>query len=268
MAIITISRESYSWGNTIAHRVAEKLGYKTINREALIEASKIFNIPEIKLSKAIHDAPSILERFTFGKERYIAYIKTALLKHLREDNIIYHGLAGHFFIQGISHALKIRIIADFEDRVKNEMDTERISRDAAVQQLKKDDMERMKWSQALYGVDTHDPGLYDLVIHIKTLTVDNAVDLIYETARLPQFQATEASQKKLNDLVIAASVKAELVTIIPYCTVTSTNGDVLIQYRKQPDLTDKIIDEIVTIGEHIEGVTSVRVEVKPVKYME
>lgn len=268
MAIITISRESYSWGNTIARRVAEKLGYKTMNREALIEASKIFNIPEIKLSKAIHDAPSVLERFTFGKERYISYIKTALLKHLEADNIVYHGLAGHYFIQGISHALKVRIIADFEDRVKNEMDTEGFSRDEAVQRLKKDDMERMKWGQALYGTDTHDPSLYDLVIHIKTLTVDNAVDLICDTASLPQFKATEQSRKKLEDLIIAAKVKSELVSVVPYCNVTSTNGDILVQYRKQLDITDKMVDEIVTISENIAGVKSVRVEVKPIKYME
>ena len=79
MAIITISRGSYSRGKEVAERVAQKLGYQCYAREVILEASKEFNIPEIKLVKAIHDAPSILERFSYGKEKFIAYFQSALL---------------------------------------------------------------------------------------------------------------------------------------------------------------------------------------------
>ncbi|MEJ2224653.1 MAG: cytidylate kinase family protein, partial [Syntrophobacterales bacterium] len=75
MAIITISRGSYSRGKEVAEKVAARLGYECISRDVLLEASEQFHIPEIKLVRAIHDAPSILERFTHGKERYVSYIK-------------------------------------------------------------------------------------------------------------------------------------------------------------------------------------------------
>jgi hypothetical protein len=78
MAIITITRGSYSRGKEVAEKLAQELGYECISREILLEASEEFNIPEIKLVRAIHDAPSILERFTQGKERYVAYIRAAL----------------------------------------------------------------------------------------------------------------------------------------------------------------------------------------------
>ena len=61
MAIVTISRGSYSKGKDIAEKVAEKLGYECISRDLLLEASQHFNIPEIKLVRALHDAPSVLE---------------------------------------------------------------------------------------------------------------------------------------------------------------------------------------------------------------
>ena len=67
--------------------------------------------------RAIHDAPSILERFTYGKERYVAYLRAALMKHIQKDNVVYHGLAGHFFLQEIPHIFKVRIVADLEDRI-------------------------------------------------------------------------------------------------------------------------------------------------------
>jgi len=92
MAIITVSRGSYSKGKEVAEKVAERLGYECVSREILLEASEHFNIPEIKLVRALHDAPSVFERFTYGKEKYLAFLEAALLNHLRRDNIVYHGL--------------------------------------------------------------------------------------------------------------------------------------------------------------------------------
>ena len=71
MAIITISRGSYSYGKEIAERVAQRLGNECIARDVLLEASEEFNVPEIKLDHAIKDAPSILDRVTYKKQNYV-----------------------------------------------------------------------------------------------------------------------------------------------------------------------------------------------------
>jgi cytidylate kinase len=212
MPIITISRGSYSRGKEVAEKLAQKLGYTCISRDILLEASEQFNIPEIKLIRAIHDAPSILERFTHGKERYVAYIRSTLLKHVQKDNVVYHGLAGHYFLLGISHVIKVRIMADLEDRVQEEMRREKISAEEARNILKKDDDERRRWGIQLYGVDTWDPMLYDLVLHIKSLTVDDAIDLISKAAQLPHFQATPESQRLVDEMAQAAAVEAAKLT--------------------------------------------------------
>jgi len=172
MSIITISRGSSSYGKETAEKLAEKLGYECVSREILIEASEQFNIPEIKLIHAIHDNPSVFNRFTHGKEKYIAYIRAALLRHLQKDNVIYHGFAGHFFLKGISHVLKIRIIADMDDRIKIVMKRDNVPREQAQRIIEKDDAERHKWSRSLYGIDTWDSTLYDIVLRINKLTMD------------------------------------------------------------------------------------------------
>lgn len=51
MAIITISRGSYSKGKEVAEKVAEKLGYTCISRDLLVEASRQFDIPEMRLGR-------------------------------------------------------------------------------------------------------------------------------------------------------------------------------------------------------------------------
>jgi len=62
MPIITISRGSYSKGKAVAEKAAQSLGYECISRDIILEASKEFDVPEIKLIRAIHDAPGVLDR--------------------------------------------------------------------------------------------------------------------------------------------------------------------------------------------------------------
>jgi cytidylate kinase len=255
MPIITISRGSYSRGKEVAEKLARKLGYDCISRDILLEASSEFNIPEIKLVRALHDAPTALERFTYGKERYLAYLRSALLQHVLNDNVVYHGLAGHYFLQDIPHVLKVRIIADIEDRVKEEMERENISEAEARYVLKKDDGERRKWGLQIYGIDTWDPNLYDMVLHIRSLKVADAVDILYATVQKPAFQTTTASKKMLNDLALSAKVLANLITIAPKVYVRSKDGVVMI--TNTHDLTSDVTREIRTITMKVEGVKEV-----------
>ncbi len=263
MAIITISRGSYSYGKTIAEQVAQQLGYECIAREVLLEASDEFNIGEVKLVRALHDAPSILERFTHGRERYIAYIQSALLKHLQRDNIVYHGLAGHFFVAGVSHMLKVRIIADMDERVQLEMKRNDVSQDEALRVLKNDDEERRRWSKNLYGIDTWDASLYDLVIHMRKIRVEDAVEIICRTAKLAPFQTTPESQSTLDDLVLAAEIRSLLVVCYPKVRVTAHEGVAAVRVVTSGMEERKVVQDITGMVENVEGVTEVRVDTVP-----
>ncbi len=211
MSIITISRGSFSRGKEVAEKLAEKLGYECVSREILLEASEEFNIPEIQLKSAMHDSASVLEKFSQGKLRYISYYRYALLKHAVHDNVVYHGLAGQYLLRDIPHVFKIRILADFEDRITEVMNVDHLSRDKAISLIKKDDKERRKWGMQLYGIDTKDSSLYDLVINIHNITVDDAVNIILTAVENPAFHSTPESQRKIEDLALAAKIHALLI---------------------------------------------------------
>lgn len=219
MSIITISRGSYSRGKEVAESLAERVGYSCVSRDIILEASKEFNIPEIQLIKALHDAPSVLERFSHGKERYISFFCSSFFNHVSKENIVYHGLAGHFFLQDISHVLKVRIIANTEDRISEEMKREGCSKDDARYSLKKDDEERRKWGLQLYGRDNWDSRLYDMVLKIDTLSVEDVVDILEKTIQNEKFAATVESTKQLRTRTILANIKAKIVNISPRATI-------------------------------------------------
>lgn len=257
MAIITISRGSYSKGKEVAEKVAQSLGYECISRDILLEASEQFNISEIKLVRALHDAPSILERFTYGKERYLAYITAAFLEHMHQDNVVYHGLAGQFLLKGVSHVLKVRIVADLQDRATLEMEREHIGREEALARLSKDDHERRQWSLKLHGVDIWEPLLYDMVLHIHKLRVDNAVDLICRTARLEQFQSTPESHRILHNLLLAAQVRAKLVHDYPMVKVRASDGVVTVEAKFNQSQEPGLAEEIKGMALKVPGVKAV-----------
>ena len=264
MAIITISRGSYSRGKEIAEKVAERLGYSLLSRDILLQASEEFNIPEIRLVRALHDAPSVLDRFSHGKERYVAFIEQALLEKVQCDSVVYHGLAGHFFLRGVSHVLKVRIIANMEDRIRLEMNREGISEKEARKILKKDDDERRHWALALYGVDTLDASLYDLVINVGAMEVDCAVEIICLTAsKSPCFETTEASRATLQNLLLAARVRSAVICEWPGARLSAADGIVFIDVEAPLAQENKVRDQITAVASTVADVAEVRVNVRP-----
>jgi cytidylate kinase len=260
MAIITISRGSYSKGREVAEKVAERLGYRLTSRDVLIEASDRFHIPEIKLVRAIHDAPSILDRITHGKQCFLAYIQSALASQAKDDNLVYHGLAGHMLLKGVPHVLKVRIIADLDARVAAEMKRENISASEASSILLKDDDERRKWTQSLYGVDPKDSSLYDLIIHIRNLKVDDAAEFIVQAAGRPCFATTPEAQRKMDDLALASQIKAALVKAECYeIGVTSEYGNVAVYVPKGARQQNRIQDKLEPVRRAVPGINNVEV---------
>ena len=228
MSIVTIARGSYSHGREVAERLAGRLGYECVSREVIIEAARQFNLPETLLLHGVTDAPSILERFTYGKEKYVACARAALLAHVRKGNVVYHGLAGHFFLRDVPTVMTVRIVADMQDRIAEAVRREDIGPEQARRRITDGDEQRRKWSLQIYGVDTWSSDNYDMTLNVDTMTIDDAVDLIFDNAQRPCFQTTPESQRMLDNLTLAARVQATLVEDFPTVTVCAQAGEVII----------------------------------------
>lgn len=264
MGIVTISRGTYSKGKEIAEKLADKLGYQCLSREIILEASEYFNIPEIKLVRALHDSPSVLNRFVHGEKRYIAFFRCALLRHLKENNVVYHGLAGHFFCQGVPQVLKVRIIADLETRIKEEMKRENISESEARRVLVKDDQERQKWALSLYGIETGDPSLYDMVIRVDTMQVDDIVDILAHTASKPCFTTTEKNKRVLDDLHLAAQVELILAEKFPDVEAVCKDSTVYLKINSLSNRKNAIYQEVSRDLADISEIKDIKLEINPV----
>lgn len=253
MPIITISRGSYYHGKSVAEKLAAKLGYPCISRDQVIEELEDFHLPEVKLVRGLNDSFSVLDRFSNGKHRYLTAVRAALLERFMAGNMVYHGLVGHYLVKEISHVLKVRIIADTENRVAGEMLREGIPREEARYILKKDDEERRRWCMYLYNIDLFDPANYNLVIRIGHLSEEDAVDIIADTVRRPVFQETPRSKSELADQALSAAVSYALLDF-PSAVVSVRDRHVHVALKIPEDQCEAVSRRIETQLEQIDGI--------------
>ena len=264
MGVVTISRGSYSKGKEIAEKLAEKLEYDCISREILLQASDQFNVKEAKLIRALHDAPSFFSRFKHGKEKFTAFIHEVFLGYIQKDNVIYHGLAGHYFARGIPNVLKVRINSTLEERIKEEMRRENISEEEARHLLIKDDEERRKWGISLYGIDTHNCELYDVVLQIDKMQVNDAVEILFNIANRPCFQTTPEFRMISKDKYLAAKAYSTIVDKFPEAIVKCKDTVVYVSVESDLSQEKKISDQIKVLLENIAEIKEVMVGVIPI----
>jgi cytidylate kinase len=212
MSIIAISRETFSGGETLAERVAERLGYQCLSREMnLEEAAREYGVPGAELIAALDQRPSFWRRVVDQSSAYLTYVRVALCEKAQGGKVVYHGYLGHLLLPGISHVIAVRVIADLEFRLNAAMQKQNLARNDALVYIKKVDEERQIWARFLFEVDWDDPHLYDLVLSLSRMSLETACETVAHLTERPEFQPTAASLKAMQDLTLQSRVLAGLI---------------------------------------------------------
>ena len=209
MSVITISRGTFSGGLMLAERLGERLGYRTVGRDTIVEKAALSGISQDVLRDALQKPPSFLERLKHSKYIYLAVIQAALGDEVRSGKVVYHGNAGHLLLRS-APVLRTRIIAPLEFRIKMAQARLNLGRAQALEHIQKMDNDRKKWTSYIYGVDWTDPSIYDIVLNLEYMTVNDACDVIAELVRKDRFALNPESQAMLNDLALASRIRANL----------------------------------------------------------
>ena len=217
MAIITISRRSYSGGALLAQELQERLGWPMLSQEDVSSAAaETYRITEQELFRGLYLPANFFERFTNQKERYLLATQAEVTQLLPEGNGIYHGLAGQFLFQDLCNAFKVRVVAPTEYRIETAMTRLGISRGEAVKTLAHDDTHRERWSRQIFDVDITDPDLYDLVVNLESISIPAAADMITEIMSREDYQPTPQCMREYRDFSLDRRVRAELYFNSPF----------------------------------------------------
>jgi cytidylate kinase len=265
MTIVAISREMGSGGYEIGAAVARALDFEYVDRQILLKAAHTHGVPEAKLVDVVEGRPSLWERFDVERRRYLIFLEAAYYAFAEQGNLVTASRSGPFFVRDVRHALKVRIMAPVEVRVRRVMAQERLDQKAAAAKVRAYDREMSGRIDYLFGLDWTRPENYDLVINTRDDAWEFYTDLLMAAARHPQYQPTPESRQKVRDLSLAAQVRAAIAmdpgTQHLNVEATAQTGHVVL---KGVVFSPTMLETAAEVAKRVPGVTTVSCEAEQV----
>jgi len=261
MSIIIISSDSYPVGREIATKTAEALGYNFLGRELLTEIADKYKVEEEKLAGALDERPSFLKMGGKLRNQCLAYIQEATLGALLEEKQVCQGLAAHLYVLGVSHVLRVLILAEPEQVLQQYTSKRDLSKKEARKIMDRHNRFRRRWSEEAFDVDETEPSHYDLTISLSQIDADEAVKIMSETISYRRFNPMTYSVKCLQDLELAARVRAALLSHFPDVKVRARSGTLVVGTAGLKREKRKRAEAIKAIAGKIPGVEYVEVHV-------
>lgn len=270
MAIIIISHQMGAGGPEVGRALAQRLGYRYVDQELLLDAVRRYGLAEEKLSHLDESKPTLFERFDTETRHHITVLQTTLLELAELDNAVFMRGGGQWLLRGVGHVLRVRLIGPFEHRVKQwikrvaEMTGETPNHRAAANFVRRDDAEKSGRMRYLYEVDIADPMLYELIVNTEKLKYDAVVEMAESLVRRPEMQTTESGRKLVASRALASRVQVALAnhseTRRYRITVEAHDGVVTLEGTAA-------LDRAVEVARTVPGVLDVRtqqVEIPPI----
>lgn len=248
MQVICVSRGTLGRGRELAELVAKKLGYACLSREELVEAAIKEGIRVGKLEEAMLKTHAFGERLAIEREHYLAFCTAYLCNRAVEGKLVYHGRTGHLLLPGVSHVLRVRVVADQEHRIQAVMNQMGLERSKARRYVEAVDEDRRRWTKSMYGVSAEEVVNYDVIVNLAQMSLENAASALVGIAQLPDFQMTPASKKTMLDLRLGAKARLALARDDRTCGATfkvrADAGIVTVSYVPQDAKLAEFIPDV------------------------
>jgi cytidylate kinase len=268
MAIITISREMGSGGIPIAHKVAEKLGYKLIDGEAIMKAAKSYGLSPEAVEQADEKPPHFVDTLDSKQFLDLHLIELIILEAALKGNVVIYGRGGQDLLKDISSVLRTRIIAPFEDRVERWAEREWLDPDRARYLVRKSDQQRAGFIKYYFDRNWEDSVHYDLTINTQRLSEETAVKVICDSVKDQNLEGIKADSKRiLSDLILRKRIEIAILSsdhIDPYLLeIDVKDGQVVLSGQVHSASEKKTAEQQARTADGIRGLKN---NIKVVEY--
>lgn len=197
MAVITISREPGVGGEEIAARLAGKLGFLLVDKTHLSRLWREIDLDEAKLSSVDECIPSDEQALDGETDACTRLLPDLLAQLAEEHDLVIVGRGGQGLFRNRPGALHVRIIGSRHFRVRQLQEKEGFSAREARRQIRELENQRSRYVRFLYNVNWADTTLYDLILRMDRLSIEQALNLIVAAVeevrllRVPKWQIVE-----------------------------------------------------------------------------
>ncbi len=253
MAILTISREFRSGGQEIGTAVAERLRYEYVGKERILSDLKGQGERWSELLNQVdEDRPTIWDKFDWEYQGLMALMDSYIYDRAMDGRVVLVGRGANFLLQGIPHALHVRLTATIEQRVDRVMRKDNVNRKNAVLLIEKMDNDRAAFIRANFHRDWYDLTAYDMIFNTTVQSFEEITDIVCNALQEKNAKRTLEAWELLRGRMLAARIKAHIATSpsikAPTLKVFFEGNTIILQgvVRRMADL--QAIGEIVTVS--------------------
>ncbi len=269
MAIITVSREMGTGAYQIASGVAQKLKYTLIDGPRIKALASKYGLTLEMLQMVDEKPPSYVTAEDRKRAAALNSIELIILDLARKGNVVIYGRGGQDLLKDCKNILRLRFIADFEERVERFAEREWIDPDMARSLIRRSDHQRGGFIHFYFDRDWHDPNHYDLVFNTSRLSEATIIDCITATVKEPALKESDKAAVAIIDSVILAKkietalLNAPVLEDYRPFTISINKGAVSINGYIVSEAQKKAAIEIVKA---VKGVTSISEDIHVVDY--
>ncbi len=272
MAILAISYEFGSGAEEIGRAVEQQLGCEYIALGRVLDEAKKAGGTWERFSREYGEGcPNIWERYDWSFMGFMALVQSIILSHALRDNVVIMARGANYLLQGIPHALRIRVVAPLEKRIERVMSKEDISRDTAKLLVRQADWEIASVVRQLYGKKWDDPEAYEIKFDTGERAMGEILEIVRNLLAAKDRLKTPEAQRQLEMRALAARIKAAVATnpefLIPTLEVEPGGDGILLRGVARSIREHKAIDREVkavsgsvpvTCEIHYRGIKSVK----------
>ncbi|HUV30880.1 MAG TPA: cytidylate kinase-like family protein [Acidobacteriota bacterium] len=182
--IVTTSRQTGSRGSYFASRLAGRLNYQRLHREAIDAICKSSGhrkrIIEALDERSRSDLRVLVESLFTGHavnhSDYLRHLSNVVLSMSRLGGVVVMG-RGASFILGPGRGFHIRVVCPREKRIENLIKYVQLSEKDAARQVDTLDEQRRNFIRKVFGKDIDCPLNYDVVMNSAMIDVEEMVDM-------------------------------------------------------------------------------------------
>jgi cytidylate kinase len=197
MAVVTIARQYGAGARMVGRMIAERLGYRMIDkaildqvaRKADVSLKQVEDIEKMggdRLLTFLSEAFSTSPRFRhlpgisaeFDEQKYVFFLKKAIADIADRGKAVIIGRGGQFILRDHPKVVRVYLVAEEEDRIKNLMNAYQMGRSKAEAVVRREEKKREAFLEKFGSGSSVDLLIYHLVINTSLVDYDMAADLI------------------------------------------------------------------------------------------
>jgi cytidylate kinase len=211
MAIITISRQIGSLGDEVAKTVADRLGYKLIEKSQISKILSEHGFSSSDIDQYDEKKPSLLQHLSMQKRVFERLIRASVYELAAKDDVVIVGRGAQVILKNIPGTLSVRIIAPDSTRVQRLMEQRECDEKNALWVIQRSDQNSSGYIHTYFNTDWDDSSLYDLILNTRTIPSSTCVEMIISAVGSDRFTITSPVSEKLIDLALTQKVHAVLL---------------------------------------------------------